>query len=76
MKELLMKELSLKCSQYLLDAMTDNNKSKIELYNNIKEILNTASPFSHLDTEVTLNILYDLGYSKEDSIEIYKNLLS
>lgn len=57
----------------LLEAPTPREKEKIEI---IKKLLEEDACFYKIDSDTALSILRDLGFSKEKSKEIYKELIS
>ena len=57
----------------LLEATTPREKEKLET---IKKILEEDTCFFKIDCDTAFSILRDLGFSKEESKEIYKELIS
>lgn len=49
--------------------------SKKRIYESIMNILNSPDAFSFIDIGTSLNILIDLGYSKNEAIKLYEVLI-
>ena len=49
--------------------------SKKRIYESIMNILNSPDAFSFIDAGTSLNILIDLGYSKNEAIKLYQTLI-
>ena len=69
MKEQIYKDLNKICQKKL-----QNEPEKQQIYQNIQKILSYKNAFEQINFEVAINILYDLGYSKQDALKIYKLL--
>lgn len=57
---------------YYLDIDDEKN---VKLHFVIKSILASDKPFSHLDADISMNILKDLKFSDEVAFNMYKILL-
>lgn len=57
---------------YYLDIDDEKN---VKLHFVIKSILASDRPFSHLDADISMNILKDLKFSDEVAFNMYKILL-
>lgn len=74
-KEKIIFELNYLCKQ-LLQEYT-NDRAKKELYSTIATMLKDGAKFFECcDAEVGINVLIDLGYSKEEAKKTYIKLVS
>ncbi len=71
-KEKLLTNLKVKC-QTLMAEQTKSTKKQI--YATIMKILDTPNAFNFIDAGTSLNVLIDLGYSKEEAVKIYEQLI-
>ena len=70
MKEEIYQHLMEICQQKL-----QNYTEKQQVYENIAKILSYTNPFEQISYEVAINVLLDLDYSKQEAVEIYKQLV-
>ena len=52
------------------------NSVKEPIYQSIMKILATPNAFEFIDASTSLNILLDLGYTKEEAAKLYKILIN
>ena len=69
-KEEIYKNLSEICQKKL-----QNEPKKQKIYQNIEKILSYKNSFKQISFEVAINILLDLDFSKQQAVEIYKQLV-
>lgn len=69
-------DLRAKCDSLLSKYQNESNTNKIKLFTTIKSILESDKPFNKLDAEISLNILIDLGYSPQQAIQVYSQIVS
>lgn len=71
MKQELYKSLSDICEKKL--AMASNDE--VAKYQSIKKILSHENCFEKINFEIAMNILFDLGFEKNQALEIYQKLI-
>ena len=64
-------ELKNICQQKLQESIASNDTKKIEIYTLIDQMLSQKDAIKMLGVEVTMNILYDLGFNKKQAQKIY-----
>lgn len=60
-------------NKLLEKQLTEEERSKYEL---IKRIISDDDCFFKINADTACNIISDLGFNREDTIEIYKELIS
>lgn len=63
-------------SEYLSNNSNFDNEEEKEMLELIKDLIKDDNCFYKIDMNLALNILVSIGYTKEDSIKIYKELLN
>lgn len=53
-----------------------DNEDQYNKYLNIYNILKNNKCFFEMDADISINILYDLGYNNEEAKKIYTKLIS
>lgn len=61
------------CENKLYQTKDEKQKTKLKL---IEEILKTPNCFVHISFDTALNVLIELGFSKNDAQKAYKKLAS
>ncbi len=64
-------ELKMLCQQKLQQSQFDGNMKQIETFTIIDKILTQENAIRLLGVEISMNILYDLGFSKKQAQTIY-----
>ncbi len=64
-------ELKVICQQKLHQSRLDGDKKKIEIYTLIDQMLSQENAIKMLGVEISMNMLYDLGFNKKQAQKIY-----
>ncbi len=64
-------ELKSICQQKLHQSQLDGDKKKIEIYTLINQMLSQENAIKMLGVEISMNMLYDLGFNKKQAQKIY-----
>lgn len=55
--------------------MKQDDEKNVKLHFVIKSILSSAKPFTHLNADVSMNILKDLNFTDQIAFDMYKVLV-
>ncbi len=76
MDKILVQNLIVKCENLLENSKKEQDNRKIKIYNSIHEILNNENCFDKIDAEIAMNILLDLGFSSDEVVSVYSQLIA
>ena len=71
-KERLLKELKLKCKQKIVEC---TDERRLNIYEKIAQIMEVPNAFARISVVTAINILIDLGYTKEEAKALYPKLI-
>ncbi len=71
-KEKLLKELKAKCRKIIADC---TDERKLNIYEKIAQIMEVPNAFARINVVTAINILVDLGYTKEEAKALYPKLI-